>query len=47
VVPNAVRHASQQVGTNVVISDNLGDSITLLGVSLSQMHFDASHFLLA
>jgi hypothetical protein len=42
----AVQHASKQVGTNVVISDNLGDGITLLGVSLSQLHFDASHFLL-
>jgi hypothetical protein len=44
----AVQHASQQAGTNTtVISDNVGDNITLLGVSLSQVHFDASNFLLA
>jgi Ca2+-binding RTX toxin-like protein len=42
-----VHQATQQVGPNTVsISDNAGDSITLIGVSLNQLHFDASHFLL-
>jgi VCBS repeat-containing protein len=43
----AVQHASQQVGANTVISDNAGDTVTLIGVSLNQLHFDANHFLLA
>lgn len=44
----AVHAASQQVGANTVtITDHAGDTVTLLGVSLSQLHFDASHFLLA
>jgi Ca2+-binding RTX toxin-like protein len=43
----AVQKATQQVGANTVITDNAGDTITLIGVKLSQLHFDASHFLLA
>jgi len=43
----AVQKATHQVGANTVITDNAGDTITLTGVSLSQLHFDASHFLLA
>jgi autotransporter-associated beta strand protein len=40
--------ATQAVGSNnTVITDHAGDSVTLVGVSLSQLHFDASHFLLA
>jgi len=40
--------ATQAVGSNnTVITDKLGDTVTLTGVSLSQLHFDASHFLLA
>jgi VCBS repeat-containing protein len=39
--------ASQQVGSNnTIITDKRGDSVTLVGTSLSQLHFDASHFLL-
>src|SRR5262245_4234311 len=37
--------ATQAIGShNTVITDKLGDSVTLVGVSLSQLHFDASHF---
>ena len=41
--------ATHQVGSNTVITDphNSADTITLTGVSLSSLHFDASHFLLA
>jgi uncharacterized repeat protein (TIGR03803 family)/VCBS repeat-containing protein len=46
----AVQAATHQVGTGAnaytVITDHMGDTITLTGVSLSQLHFDASHFLL-
>jgi Ca2+-binding RTX toxin-like protein len=38
--------AATQVGANTVISDNAGDTITLTGVNLSQLHFDANHFVL-
>jgi hypothetical protein len=39
--------ASQQVGSNnTIITDKLGDSATPVDVNLSQLHFDASHFLL-
>jgi hypothetical protein len=42
-----VQHASQQVGSNVVITPpHTNDSITLQHVSLSALHFDANHFLL-
>jgi hypothetical protein len=44
---NAVKTASQPSGTNnTVIADHAGDTVTLIGVGPSQMHFDASHFLL-
>ena len=44
----AVKTATQ-VGSNTVITDphNHADTITLTGVSLSSLHFDASHFVLA
>jgi VCBS repeat-containing protein len=42
----AVHDATHQVGANTVIDDHAGDTITLVGVSLSQLHFNASHFLL-
>jgi hypothetical protein len=44
----AVQNAAQQVGSNTVITDphNSADTITLTGVSLSSLHFDASHFAL-
>ena len=47
---DAVQQATHQVGTGAntatVITVDAADTITLTGVSLSQMHFDASHFLL-
>jgi VCBS repeat-containing protein len=43
----AVQAASHQVGANTVITYDAADTITLTGVSLSHLHFDASHFLLA
>jgi Ca2+-binding RTX toxin-like protein len=43
---NAVQLASHQVGANTVITDNAGDTITLIGVSQNHLHFDSSHFLL-
>jgi uncharacterized repeat protein (TIGR03803 family) len=39
-------HASQ-VGADTVIQDGGHGSVTLVGVQLSSLHFDASHFLLA
>jgi Ca2+-binding RTX toxin-like protein len=42
----AVQLASHQVGSDVVITADANDSITLHNVSLSQLHFDANHFLL-
>jgi VCBS repeat-containing protein len=40
--------AAQQIGTNnTVITYDAGDTITLIGVLPSQLHFDASHFVLA
>jgi Ca2+-binding RTX toxin-like protein len=46
---NAVKlAATQPVGTNnTVITDHAGDTVTLVGVSVNQLHFDAGHFLLA
>jgi VCBS repeat-containing protein len=41
-----VQKATTQVGANTVISDNAGDAITLIGVNVSQLHFDANHFML-
>jgi hypothetical protein len=41
-----VQTATTQVGANTVISDHAGDAITPIGVNLSQLHFDAGHFLL-
>ena len=48
----AVQNAAQQVGSNTVITytdphNHAASTITLTGVSLSSLHFDASHFLLA
>jgi hypothetical protein len=43
----AVQHASHQVGADTVITADAADTITLTGVSLSNLHFDASHFMLA
>jgi VCBS repeat-containing protein len=43
----AVHDATKPAGHNTVISDTAGDSITLIGINPSQLHFDASHFLLA
>jgi VCBS repeat-containing protein len=45
---NAVHDAAtQQTPTApVIISDQAGDTITLMGVNLSQLHFDANHFVL-
>jgi Ca2+-binding RTX toxin-like protein len=43
----AVQHATHQVGANTVITYDANDTITLMGISVSQLHFDASHFLLA
>jgi len=45
----AVQAATHQVGSNTVITDphNSADTITLTGVSVSSLHFDAQHFLLA
>jgi hypothetical protein len=40
-----VQTATTQVGANTVISDHAGDTITLIGVNLSQLHFDANHFM--
>src|SRR5262245_54802095 len=42
----AVHDATHQVGANTVITVGTAGTITLTGVSLSQLHFDASHFLL-
>jgi VCBS repeat-containing protein len=42
----AVQAATHQVGANTVITVDAAGTITLTGVSLSQLHFDASHFLL-
>src|SRR5208283_4224148 len=46
--PSAIASDAAQVGSNTVITDPLHptDTITLAGVSLSSLHFDASHFLL-
>jgi Ca2+-binding RTX toxin-like protein len=41
-----VQQATQQVGPNTVITYDPGDTITLMGISVSQLHFDASHFVL-
>jgi hypothetical protein len=46
----AVQQATHQFGTGantstVITVDGVG-TITLTGVSMSQLHFDASHFLL-
>jgi hypothetical protein len=48
--PAAIAHdATQAPGSpNTVITDPVNhDTLTLAGVSLSSLHFDASHFLLA
>jgi Ca2+-binding RTX toxin-like protein len=42
-----VQGDTHQVGANTVITYDTTDSITLVGVSASKLHFDASHFLLA
>jgi serralysin len=42
----AVYDAAHQVGANTVITVGTEGTITLTGVSLSHLHFDASHFLL-
>ena len=43
----AVQADSHQVGANTVIAYDATDSITLIGVSVSKLHFDATHFVLA
>ncbi len=45
----AVQADTHQSGSNTVITDpnHPADTITLTGVLPSQLHFDASHFLLA
>jgi hypothetical protein len=43
----ALEKATHQVGANTVITYDAADTITLIGVSVSQLHFDASHFVLA
>jgi hypothetical protein len=48
--PAAIFNDAKQMGHNTVITDpnpmHSQDTITLTGVSLSSLHFDASHFLL-
>jgi hypothetical protein len=44
---NAVTQAALPTTSGTVITDHAGDSVTLVGVNLNQLHFDASHFLLA
>jgi hypothetical protein len=46
--PSAIAGDAAQVGSNTVITDPLHptNTITLTGVSLSSLHFDASHFAL-
>jgi hypothetical protein len=43
----ALENATHQVGANTVITYDATDTITLIGVSVSQLHFDAQHFVLA
>jgi Bacterial cadherin-like domain len=45
----ALLHDAKQVGGNTVITDphNSADTITLTGIQLTSLHFDAHHFLLA
>jgi lipoprotein-anchoring transpeptidase ErfK/SrfK len=47
-IPGVIFSDAKQMGPNIVITDpmNSHDTITLAGVSLSSLHFDASHFLL-
>jgi hypothetical protein len=42
----ALQAAAHQVGSNVVITADANDAVTLHDVTLSQLHFNASHFLL-
>jgi hypothetical protein len=43
----ALVNDAHQVGANVVITNPLNSAdATLIGVQLSSLHFDASHFLL-
>ncbi len=42
----AVQAATHLDGANTVISYDANDTVPLLGVSISQLHFDASQFVL-
>jgi Bacterial cadherin-like domain len=46
---NAVMHAAVKTASGTVITDptNSADKVTLVGVDLASLHFDATHFLLA
>jgi Ca2+-binding RTX toxin-like protein len=43
----AIHADAFQIGANTVIHDGSHGTITLDGVQLSTLHFDASHFVLA
>ena len=43
----AIQADASQIGANTVIQDGSHGTVTLVGVQLSSLHFDASHFVLA
>ena len=43
----AIHAAAAQVGAATVIQDGNHGAVTLVGIQLSSLHFDASHFVLA
>jgi hypothetical protein len=43
----AIQADASQIGANTVIQHGSHGTVTLIGVQLSSLHFNASHFILA